>query len=671
MRMKEMFSGFKAALAAALLAVVMIGCGGGGGGGDSSSGDSGTTTTATLSGTAAKGAAFASVTVAIKDKNGSTKQGTTGTDGKYSIDTTGMTAPFLLKVSDGTTTYYSVSTATGTATANIHQFTDLIIRNWYKVKGSDIDTDFSASGALSQVPTATEIDTIEAVVVSIISNWLSTVGLDTATFNLITSSFNADGTGFDQVLDNNTVTIDESGNVTVTAIDPTTSTSSTIASMTITTDVTGETHASGTYTWDSTTGVITWNYTSSNFVCDGPEVGDGTETGVTITSTTMTWAVEGDMTWSRTSGTAGDIVGTWTASDSTTGNSWTNTFNADGTVSVVGSIVSCGSGSNGSNGLKAEAQHWSSGYLVSLRYSDPNKTATSVTVTGPGITGNNSPTGTGVSQFDGTYTGTWSRLCPTCGTPPPDNQSNSGTFTITVANGVFTNIYFSPPVSGAGGLSFVSGTVSSSGAITTVTGTSLSQCSLSVSTFTGQITTSSGGADMTMTYTRTADGQCMAESGTMTATRTSVALTYNTGMGSWGSGTPESLISFGTTYPTGLPFTYTFTITDATGTWTADSIVSCFQEQFVTNISPTGTVSGTPTFSWTGISDSSPVYGVELTDSSGSQMIWNNYNISGTSIAYSGPALTSGTAYTYVVSVQSSSACSNGGSDVAGSFTYQ
>lgn len=106
---------------------------------------------------------------------------------------------------------------------------------------------------------------------------------------------------------------------------------------------TGTFTASGTYTWNSTTGKITFNWASSNFVCEGPELGAETQSGVTITATTMTWSSGNDnTTWSRSSGTADDIVGTWTSSDSKTGNSWTVTFNADGTVSGIGNIVKCG-----------------------------------------------------------------------------------------------------------------------------------------------------------------------------------------------------------------------------------------------------------------------------------------------------------------------------------------
>ena len=236
------------------------------------------------------------------------------------------------------------------------------------------------------------------------------------------------------------------------------------------------------------------------------------------------------MTWNRSSGTSGDIVGTWTTSDSETGNSWTLTFNADGTMSVTGNIVKCGDDEGSDSNPSTYSSHWSWGYNVELKYS--SNTATSVSVTGTGITG-------------------------------------------------------------------------------------------------------------------------------------SLSLPY-TGNGVWES----DEIFIGTTYPTGLPYTYTFSITDTTGTWTATSTVSCFQEKFATNLSPTGTVSGTPTFSWTGINDSSATYGVDLQDSSRNR-IWTNEDISGTSIVYSGATLTSGMTYNYYVSVENFSACSNATSFALGSFTYQ
>lgn len=63
-----------------------------------------------------------------------------------------------------------------------------------------------------------------------------------------------------------------------------------------------ETHsANGTYTWNLGTGTFAWNMTTSDFTCDGPSVGTETHTGVTITTTTMTWPNDDGMTWTRSS----------------------------------------------------------------------------------------------------------------------------------------------------------------------------------------------------------------------------------------------------------------------------------------------------------------------------------------------------------------------------------
>ena len=240
------------------------------------------------------------------------------------------------------------------------------------------------------------------------------------------------------------------------------------------------------------------------------------------------------MTWSRSSGTAGDIVGTWTFSDSRTGNTYTITFNANGTMSLAGNIVSCG---DPDPNQEAWTQHWPGGYSVSLQYRDAPKTASAVSVTGPGIT--------------------------------------------------------SPKT-----------------------------------------------------------------------------LTYDAGRGSWNSWTsPSTHVFLGTSSPAGLPYTYTFSITEAAGTRTATAMVSCFQEKFATNLSPTGSVTGTPTFSWTGIGDSIARYQVQLNDSNYNR-IWSSFNVSGTSVPYNGPALTSGATYRYHVVIESSSTCGSGASFAEGAFTY-
>jgi hypothetical protein len=125
---------------------------------------------------------------------------------------------------------------------------------------------------------------------------------------------------------------------------------------------TGTHTAIGTYVY--TYGTIILYITYSDFIGDGPFVGTQTMTGVTVTSTTMIWAGDNDMTWTRSSGTAGNIVGTWTSSDSTTGNSYTLTFNPNGMASVVGNIVQ-GIGDNG-GGVKVSGASLGAGATVNL-----------------------------------------------------------------------------------------------------------------------------------------------------------------------------------------------------------------------------------------------------------------------------------------------------------------
>ncbi|MFZ1037588.1 MAG: hypothetical protein WAN57_10320 [Smithella sp.] len=155
--------------------------------------------------------------------------------------------------------------------------------------------------------------------------------------------------------------------------------------------------ATGNYTWDPATGDLTIIWTPQTVPCNWPQAGTDAEPSVTITNTTMTWpntitwpdgiAWLGMMIWTRTSATANDPAGVWTAYDQS-GNKYTATFTAavpattpaSGTISLVENIVAC-------------AYTWSevipSGdYHVSLSYQDPQpKKATSVSVTGPGISG--------------------------------------------------------------------------------------------------------------------------------------------------------------------------------------------------------------------------------------------------------------------------------------------
>lgn len=178
----------------ASLSLSLAGCGGGGGGS--------TSTPASLTGTAATGAPLASATVTVKDSAGTSKAGSTGIDGRYSIDVTGLTPPLLVKV-DGTVagapvTLYSIGTSTGVV--NIHPLTDMIIRAWYETQGTTVGTAFG-NVAANPPPSAAQLNVIKQVVENLVDDWLVLAGVDPGNFDLITSPFNADQKGFDGFLD--------------------------------------------------------------------------------------------------------------------------------------------------------------------------------------------------------------------------------------------------------------------------------------------------------------------------------------------------------------------------------------------------------------------------------------------------------------------------------------
>ncbi|MDA8086318.1 MAG: hypothetical protein M0Z75_06405 [Nitrospiraceae bacterium] len=397
------------------LLMVLSACGGGVGG--SSSGPSGSSG-GTISGVAATGTAIQGVTVELVDSKGHTLTTSkpTGSDGSYSISGTGaLTPPFLLKVTSnaGSTkgeVLYSVSAGAGaTQTINITPLTDMILRTYYQVQGTNADAAFgglvngTTSGKYTP-PTPAVVETIAATVKTIVNSVLSSAGISNASnFDPIAGTITAGtGQGYDKVLDDitgytptttsvsvvlntggiaNTVIVTPStddGTVTTTTINSSgTSTTSTLSAANYT--------ASGTYTYDQNTGDFTINTTSSTFPCNGPEAGKTESWTVTYpSSTSMTWTKGSDvMAWTA-SGTVSGIIGTWTHTDLSTGATYTATINSNGTFSVSGTATSC-SGSS-SSVQDASGTFTYSNSILSIAVSS----STFVNCTGPGTAGSSS-----------------------------------------------------------------------------------------------------------------------------------------------------------------------------------------------------------------------------------------------------------------------------------------
>ena len=188
------------ALLSATLALTHCSSGGGGGGGGTPSSQF------SLSGTAASGKPLAGAALILKDSLGQSRSATTASDGTYSLDTTGLTPPFLVQIAaGGGTTLYSVSAdANAKTTVNVTPFTDVIIRSWYGVQGVSVDTAFSAP-ASNPAPTPAAVSIIGSIVQNTVQLWLNQAGVTSGTFNLISTPFTANGTGVDLVLDQSTV----------------------------------------------------------------------------------------------------------------------------------------------------------------------------------------------------------------------------------------------------------------------------------------------------------------------------------------------------------------------------------------------------------------------------------------------------------------------------------
>jgi hypothetical protein len=211
---------------------------------------------AMLSGTAAQGNPISNAAVTVKGRDGTSRTGTTGATGKYSVDVSGLTAPFLVRVDpSGGASLYSVAAAPGVA--NVHPYSHLSISLWYQVQGKTIATAF-ASPQANPAPSAAELPILSRIVEVVLAKWLADAGVPQS-FDPLTSPFDANGTGFDHVLLGCTV---NAGTGTVTIVDNpssptvTQTTTFTVSVRTSSVTVTTTTSASGSSSSSVTTVVV-------------------------------------------------------------------------------------------------------------------------------------------------------------------------------------------------------------------------------------------------------------------------------------------------------------------------------------------------------------------------------------------------------------------------------
>ena len=169
-----------------------------------------------LSGTVAGGAAVIG-NVIVTDSKGATKGATIEANGHYTIDVSGMTGPFMLKaagtVGNTTVTYYSAATdADLGATVNVTPFTNMIVSN---IAAQMAETYFSDPANIAKIGTLITPAKLAAAQTSLhakLQPVLAALGLSDS-IDLLRTSFAADHSGMDAVLDLVKVEVDTATNV--------------------------------------------------------------------------------------------------------------------------------------------------------------------------------------------------------------------------------------------------------------------------------------------------------------------------------------------------------------------------------------------------------------------------------------------------------------------------
>ena len=195
----------RALAGAGFVSLALLGCNSGGGG------STATTTTpvasTVITGTVAAGAPMIG-SVTVKDSLGATKTKNIELDGKYSVDVSGMTAPFVFKAvgSVGGRNLALVSAATSAdvgGTINITPFTDLIVAN---IAGMVAEQFFDNGNPNANAINNTGLKQATDNLTTRLAPVLQQLGVS-ASLDLLRTAFNADRTGIDKVMDVVKVTV--------------------------------------------------------------------------------------------------------------------------------------------------------------------------------------------------------------------------------------------------------------------------------------------------------------------------------------------------------------------------------------------------------------------------------------------------------------------------------
>lgn len=210
-----------------------------------SSSSSSTSTSTSINGVAASGAAIVGATVTATDSAGKIAKATTGVDGAFTVNISGMTAPILFKVATASPakTYYSIVTSTElTGSVNINQLTTATLFSVFNTlatnneKSAFTGTDAQMLALFTAHASQINADLLKfawgVIFAKIPDSVLDQAGVDRNDYQDIRTiaSFKADHTKFDKVLDvlknsnvtingnNIQVTLDDGGSITLNVV---------------------------------------------------------------------------------------------------------------------------------------------------------------------------------------------------------------------------------------------------------------------------------------------------------------------------------------------------------------------------------------------------------------------------------------------------------------------
>ena len=163
--------------------------------------------TANVTGTASLGAAIVGAGVTLVDAYGTTVAGTTASDGTFTLNSSGLTPPYLVKVvtakASGAfpagTTLYSVSADGNVSThINVHVLSDLILRSFYSAQDIDPAAAFASPMGANAPPTPLSVQALASLVIPAVQLWLNNASVNatagppsSGSTNLISSPFTA------------------------------------------------------------------------------------------------------------------------------------------------------------------------------------------------------------------------------------------------------------------------------------------------------------------------------------------------------------------------------------------------------------------------------------------------------------------------------------------------